>query len=69
MAYGKPADAKEMKCPKCGKLSLKRKTAGVVCNFCGYVLTPGEEVKFRLYELLKSSPAPGLGGPSSYKRP
>jgi ribosomal protein L37AE/L43A len=46
-----------MKCPKCGKPSLKRKDsgAGVMCNFCGYALSPGEEVKFRLYELLKQS--------------
>jgi ribosomal protein L37AE/L43A len=46
---------KEMKCPKCGKSSLKRKDSGVICNFCGYALSPGEEVKFRLYELLKQS--------------
>jgi ribosomal protein L37E len=50
-----PNDSKVMKCPKCGKASLKRKESGVVCNFCGYVLSPGEEVKFRLYELLKQS--------------
>jgi ribosomal protein L37AE/L43A len=43
-----------MKCPKCGKPSLKRKeSGGVICGFCGYALSPGEEVKFRLYELLK----------------
>ena len=48
-------DSKEMKCPKCGKASLKRKEGGVTCNFCGYILSPGEEVKFRLYELLKQS--------------
>jgi len=48
-------DSKDMKCPKCGKPSLRRKEAGVVCNFCGYSLSPGEEVKFRLYELLKQS--------------
>lgn len=46
-------DSKVMKCPKCGKPSLKRKESGVICNFCGYILSPGEEVKFRLYELLK----------------
>jgi ribosomal protein L37AE/L43A len=45
-----------MKCPMCGKLSLKRKENGVICSFCGYILSPGEEVKFRLYELLKQSP-------------
>ncbi|HUK75248.1 MAG TPA: hypothetical protein VLU99_05590 [Nitrososphaerales archaeon] len=48
-------DSKEMKCPKCGRASLKRKESGVACSFCGYVLSPGEEVKFRLYELLKQS--------------
>jgi ribosomal protein L37AE/L43A len=45
-----------MKCPKCGRPSLKRKEVGVTCTFCGYVLSAGEEVKFRLYELLKQSP-------------
>ena len=49
-------DSKEMKCPMCGKPSLKRKESGVICNFCGYILSPGEDVKFRLYELLKQSP-------------
>jgi len=39
----------------CGKASLKRKETGIACNFCGYSLTPGEEVKYRLYELLKQS--------------
>ena len=48
-------DSKEMKCPRCGKASLKRKETGVVCGFCGNVLTPGEETRFRLYELLKQS--------------
>jgi predicted RNA-binding Zn-ribbon protein involved in translation (DUF1610 family) len=56
-ALPKPtSDSKEMKCPMCGKTSLKRKESGVICNFCGYILSPGEEVKFRLYELLKQSP-------------
>jgi ribosomal protein L37AE/L43A len=50
-----PNDSKVMKCPKCGRASLKRKETGVVCSFCGYVLSPGEEVKFRLYEMLKQS--------------
>jgi ribosomal protein L37AE/L43A len=49
-------DSKVMKCPKCGRPSLKRKEVGVTCTFCGYVLSAGEEVKFRLYELLKQSP-------------
>ena len=44
-----------MKCPKCGRASLKRKPTGVACGFCGYILSPGEEARFRLYELLKSS--------------
>ncbi|MDA4117148.1 MAG: hypothetical protein OK455_02270 [Thaumarchaeota archaeon] len=53
----KPTSAsKDMKCPKCGKNSLKRKDTGVTCNFCGYILSPGEEARFRLYELLKQSP-------------
>ena len=52
----KPAnDSKDMKCPRCGKVSLKRKESGVVCGFCGSVLSPGEEARFRLYELLKQS--------------
>ena len=50
-----PSDSKEMKCPKCGKTSLKRKDDGVMCSFCGYSLSPGEQVKFRLHELLKQS--------------
>ena len=49
-------DSRDMKCPKCARLSLKRKETGVVCGFCGYILSPGEEVKFRLYEMLKKSP-------------
>ena len=44
-----------MKCTKCGKPSLKRKESGVICSFCGYILSPGEETRFRLYELLKQS--------------
>jgi ribosomal protein L37AE/L43A len=49
----KPDDSKEMRCPKCGRNALKRKDAGVACGFCGYLLSPGEEVRFRLYEMLK----------------
>ena len=44
---------KEMKCPKCGKFSLKRSEKGVICGFCGYQLSPGEEARYRLYELLR----------------
>ena len=50
------SDSKVMKCPKCGKASLKRKDDGIICNFCGYILSPGEDVKYRLYELLKQPP-------------
>lgn len=50
-------DSKDMKCPKCGKPSLKRKEGGVTCGFCGYILSPGEETRFRLYELLKQQPS------------
>ena len=43
----------EMKCPGCKRNSLKRRDTGVSCGFCGYSLTPGEEARYRLYELLK----------------
>ncbi len=43
----------EMKCPKCGKYTLKRGPEKILCKFCGYALSPGEEARFRLYELLK----------------
>jgi ribosomal protein L37AE/L43A len=46
--------AKEMKCPGCSRGPLKRRETGVACATCGYTLTPGEEVRFRLYEMLKS---------------
>lgn len=50
----KPSDdSKEMKCPKCARPNLRRKESGILCGFCGYVLSPGEEVRFRLYEMLK----------------
>lgn len=42
-----------MRCPKCKKFSLKRSDAGVVCGFCGYQLSLGEETRYRLYELLR----------------
>jgi len=52
----KPTEySKDMKCPSCGKPSLKRKENGVICSFCGHILSPGDEVKFRLYEMLKQS--------------
>ena len=43
----------EMRCPSCRRFSLKRKEVGVSCTTCGYSLTPGEEARFRLYEMLK----------------
>lgn len=53
MAYGKKEKDSEMHCPSCKRFSLKRKEEGVFCGFCGYRLTPGEETRYRLYELLK----------------
>jgi ribosomal protein L37AE/L43A len=43
----------EMRCPGCKRFSLSRKSEGVSCSFCGYRLSPGEEARYRLYELLK----------------
>ncbi len=43
----------EMKCPKCGKYSLKRTPDKILCRFCGYALSPGEETRYRLYEMLR----------------
>ena len=43
----------EMKCPRCGRYSLKRRAEKVLCRFCGHELSVGEEARFRLYELLK----------------
>lgn len=43
----------EMRCPGCKRASLSRKDEGVSCSTCGYRLTPGEETRYRLYELLK----------------
>jgi len=48
-----PEREREMKCPKCGRLSLKRSEKGVMCGFCGHQLSPGEEARYRLYELLR----------------
>jgi ribosomal protein L37AE/L43A len=42
-----------MHCPGCRKYSLKRNDVGVACSYCGYTLSPGEETRYRLYELLK----------------
>ena len=55
LAYDKNSrdTGSEMKCPGCKKNSLKRKVTGVSCGFCGYTLSPGEEARYRLYELLK----------------
>ncbi len=52
----------EMKCPKCGRYSLKRRAEKVLCRFCGHELSVGEEARFRLYELLKDQ---DLSGPTS----
>src|SRR5438128_1274715 len=35
-----------MKCPKCGRSSLKRSEKGVMCGFCGHQLSPGEEATY-----------------------
>ncbi|HYC11714.1 MAG TPA: hypothetical protein VEC02_03530 [Nitrososphaerales archaeon] len=43
----------EMKCPKCGRYDLRENGEGVRCRICGYVLSPGEVDKFRLFRLLK----------------
>jgi endogenous inhibitor of DNA gyrase (YacG/DUF329 family) len=43
----------EMKCPKCGRFSLKQEEESVVCSFCGHQLSPGQEANFRLFQLLK----------------
>jgi ribosomal protein L37AE/L43A len=43
----------EMRCPGCKKYTLRRKEQGVSCTYCGYTLSPGEEARYRLYELLK----------------
>ena len=43
----------EMRCPGCKRFSLRRREQGVSCSTCGYTLTPGEEARYRLYELLK----------------
>ncbi len=48
-----PEREKKMRCPKCGKFSLKRSERGVMCSFCGRELSPGEEARYHLYELLR----------------
>jgi ribosomal protein L37AE/L43A len=52
-SMSQPGGKSEMKCPKCGKFALKRGADKVHCRFCGYALTPGEETRYRLYEMLK----------------
>ncbi|MDV3293671.1 MAG: hypothetical protein LYZ70_05320 [Nitrososphaerales archaeon] len=47
-----PAE-QEMKCPKCGRFSLRNSERGIQCQTCGYELSPGEATKFRLFEMLK----------------
>jgi ribosomal protein L37AE/L43A len=51
MAYEKKES--QMRCPGCRRYSLKRKDERITCGTCGYALNPGEEARFRLYELLK----------------
>lgn len=43
----------EMKCPKCGRFSLRQMEASVACSFCGHQLTPGQEANFRLFQMLR----------------
>jgi len=47
------ATGQEMKCPKCGRYSLHSMGEGVQCKTCGYVLSPGEVDKFRLFKMLR----------------
>jgi ribosomal protein L37AE/L43A len=43
----------DMKCPKCGRFDLRETPQGVTCRVCGYVLTPGEHDKYRLFKMLR----------------
>ncbi len=43
----------EMKCPKCGRYSLRQREESVACSFCGHQLTPGQEANFRLFQMLQ----------------
>jgi ribosomal protein L37AE/L43A len=43
----------DMKCPKCGRFDLRETPQGVTCRVCGYVLTPGENDKYRLFKMLR----------------
>ncbi len=43
----------QMKCPKCKRFGLRENGATVECKTCGYVLSPGEGDKFRLFRLLR----------------
>jgi ribosomal protein L37AE/L43A len=45
----------EMKCPKCGRLDLRETPQGVTCRVCGYVLSPGENDRYRLYRMLREN--------------
>ena len=49
----------EMKCPKCGRFSLRGSDVEVKCQICGYELSPGEATKYRLYKMLKSESKSG----------
>ncbi len=57
LAYGNKES--EMRCPGCKRFSLRRKDEGVTCSFCGYRLAPGEEARYRLYEMLKGEEKSG----------
>ena len=47
------ATSEEMKCPKCGRYSLHSVGEGVQCKVCGYMLSPGEVDKYRLFRMLR----------------
>ncbi len=42
-----------MKCPKCGRFDLRDSEGQVECKTCGYMLSPGEGAKYRLFQLLR----------------
>jgi ribosomal protein L37E len=51
--------SREMKCPKCGRYSLRVTEKGVGCRTCGYELSPGEVDRYRLFQLLKDEEKSG----------
>ncbi len=48
------SNEQDMKCPKCGRFSLRNSEMGIRCQTCGYELSPGEATKFRLFQMLKA---------------